>query len=138
MKKHFVEFMSPGTFVSELTIREVDSWDIDTAVKMAQSITERHNARPYGFRFFTRERDEGDLDSHISEQSNIYYLGGRIETREEVETRNDPEERILLSNMRINNWDRIVVNENSWRFTAPLTEHDVILDVKLPALETNP
>jgi hypothetical protein len=133
MKKHFVEFYSPGTFVSEVSGRPINSWNVDKAVEMAMAIKERYGARPYGFRFTTRERGENDLDSHESAKSNLYYLGGRVETREEVEARNDPKEEILRSNMRINDISRIIINDNSWRFTAELNDDDVILDVKFPA-----
>ena len=130
--KHFVEFYSPGTFVSEVSSYPIDSWDVGEAVKMATSVKERYNSRPYGFRFTTRTRGDNDLDSHESAKSNLYYLGGRIETREEVEARNDPKEKILRDNMRINNIDKIIVNDNYWRFTAALNETDIILDVELP------
>jgi hypothetical protein len=124
MKKHFVEFLSPGTFVSESTSREIPSWDVDTAVKMSQSIAERHNSKPYGFRFITREQGIEDLDSKVTKTSGIYFLGGKIETIEEIEKRNDPDEKILRSNMRNNGYDRVIVNTNSWKITLPFTDQD--------------
>lgn len=127
MQKHFVQFLSPGTFVSEMTEKPIDSWDVESAVLMAAEIKERHGAKPYGFRFTTRERGPDDLDSKQSAQSGIYYLGGKIETLAEVEARNDPKERILRSNMRYNGIDKIVINDNSWRFTAALHDGDVVL-----------
>lgn len=66
MKKHFVTFFSPGTFVSETSEKPIDSWDVDTAVEMSTQILERHGARPYGFRFSTRERGQEDLDSKVT------------------------------------------------------------------------
>ena len=131
MQKHFVEFYSPGTFVSEVTEKSIDSWDVDKAVRMAKKIKERYNATPYGFRFTTRTRSEKDLDSHQSAQSNLYYLGGRVETREEVEARNDPKEKTLRANMRINEIKKIIINDNSWRFTGVLKDTDIILDVDM-------
>lgn len=128
MEKHFVQFLSPGTFVSEMTEKPVDSWDVDAAVLMAADISERYDAKPYGFRFTTRSRGIDDLDSKQIARSGIYYLGGKIETLAEIEARNDPDERILLSNMRANGYDRIVVNTNSWRFTAGLNDGDVVLN----------
>jgi len=62
----------------------------------------------------------------------MYYLGGKIETLAQVEARNDPSEHILRSNMRCNGWKRIIVNDNSWRFTAPLNDDDVVLDYQPP------
>lgn len=133
MQKHFVTFYSPGTFVAEDTTRPIDSWDVDAAIEMARGITERHGAVPYGFRFTTRSRSDGELDSKVTAKSNLYYLGGRVETLAEVEARDDPKETILRSNMRANGYDRIVVNDNSWRWTQPLGADDVVLDVDLKA-----
>lgn len=118
MKKHFVEFLSPGTFFSETTIKEIDSWDVSMATIMSKNITERHNAKPYGFRFITKERKDNELDSKETETSGIYYLGGKVLSLQEVKDRNDPKDEILISNMENNNYSHIIENNNSWRFTA--------------------
>ena len=80
--------------------------------------------------FTTRSRGEKDLNSKVSKRSPLYWLGGKIETLEEVEARNDPKEGILRSNMRVNGYKKIIVNDNSWRFTAPFNDGDVLLDWK--------
>lgn len=130
MEKHFVTFLSPGTFVSETSEKEISAWDTAIAMQMARDIKERYNETPYGFYFTTRARGENDLDSKVSKKSNLYYLGGRIETIEEVFARNDPKESILRANMKGNGINRIIVsNDNSWRFTSGLND-DVILDFK--------
>ncbi len=138
MQRNFVVFYSPGTFFSESTTKPVDTWDVDVAVKMASDICERYNSRPYGFRFVTRKRGDMDLDSKEVAESPLYYLGGRIETLAEIEARNDPKEDILRSNMRNNGYDRVVINDNSWRFTGPLKPGDVVLDVQLPPRRKEP
>lgn len=138
VQQHFVEFCSPGTFVPETTCKPVDAWDVETAKTMALSIAERHGARPYGFYFLTRSRGEDDLDSKETASSNFYYLGGRVETLDQVRERADPKDRILLSNMGKNDIAKIVINDNSWRFTAELRETDVILDFEMPAREPQP
>lgn len=130
MDKHFVTFYSPGTFMAEDSTLPIESWDVAEAVRMSRSIKERYGAVPYGFQFSTRSRSDADLDSRQSARSGTYYLGGRIETVADVEARNDPRERILLANMRCNGWDRIVVNDNSWRWTMPLRDGDTVLDVQ--------
>lgn len=130
MRKHFVTFLSPGTFVSEQTTLPITSWDTAIACEMAHSVTERHGATPYGFQFTTRERDDDDLDSKVTQRSGIYFLGGRIETFAEVEARNDPKEEILRFNMRSNKYARIIINENSWRVCQPFMNEDVLLDWK--------
>lgn len=128
VQKHFVEFCSPGTLISETTAKEIDSWDVDKAVAMSRDIAERHNARPYGFRFMTRSRGPNDLDSKVTARSHFYWLGGTIRTAGEILSGTDPHEDVLRSNVRINNFKRIIVNTNSWKFTAPLGDDDVVLD----------
>lgn len=135
MIKHFVRFFSPGFGCAETYEREIDSWDITAAMRMADRIEERYGATPYAFQFFTKERGDEDFDSKITKYSPLYYLGGKVETLEEVEARNDPSERILRDNMRCNKWDRIITNTNSWRYTRPLDKGDVILDYTPPKRE---
>jgi hypothetical protein len=128
MKKNFVEFLSPGTFVSECTTKEIDSWDVAKAQDMARDIVERHAAKPYGFRFITRTREADELDSTITDTSGIYYLGGRLRTLAEVEADNLPNEETLRWNMKANDYPVVIENNNSWKFTAPFTDRDTLLD----------
>lgn len=128
MIKHFVEFLSPGTFVSESTTKEISEWSVIKASEMATKIKERHGAIPYGFRFLTRERGEQDLDSKVIDTSGIYYLGGKVLTLEQVKARKDPKDSILISNMEINKIDRIIENTNSYKITLPLGKKDTVLD----------
>jgi hypothetical protein len=129
MKKHFVTFLSPGTFLSEETEKPISDWIVEEAVSMSKSITERRNAKPYGFYFTTCERKDDELDSHVTAKSKgVYYLGGKVLNAEGVK-REIPNCEILLSNMKNNNWDRVVVNDNSWRTIQPLRDGDVVLDM---------
>lgn len=132
MKKHFVTFLSPGTFVSETTTKPIESWDVEKAMEMARRIEERHGATPYGFMFETRSRGEKDLDSRTTKTSGIYYLGGVVETLAEVKARvkregTEKENRILISNMEGNRWKRIITNTNSYRFTTQFGEQDTLV-----------
>jgi len=128
MKKHFVEFLSPGTFVSETTVKPIKKWDVDEAVKMARGIKERHGATPYGFRFFTRERGAGDLDSKVVKTGGIYFLGGKILTLAQVKARKKAGDGILISNMECNKIERVIENTNSWRVTLPFRDEDTLLE----------
>ena len=130
MVRHFVEFLSPGTFVSESTVKPIYSWDVEKAKRMARQVTERYGATPYGFRFITRERREEELDSKVTKTSGTYYLGGVIQTLEEIKERHDPKDSILIANMESNHWDRVIVNTNSWKVTQPFTEKDTLLTFK--------
>lgn len=129
MKKHFVTFYSPGTFVAEHSTKEIASWDIEAAKQMTRDIRERYNAAPYGFQFSTRERGDDDFDSKETARSPLYWLGGTIETLAEVKARATDKERTLVANMEGNGYDRIITNTNSWRWTMPFVEgQDVLLD----------
>ena len=132
MKKHFVTFLSPGSIVSEQSEKPIDSWDVKQAMNMADKICERHNASPYAFYFTTRSRKNDELDSKVTKRSNTYHLGGTVKTLAQVKAENDPDNRILISNMECNGYKKIIVNDNSWRSTQPLKKDDVVLDYILP------
>jgi len=82
MKRHFVQFFSPGTFMAEQTDLSIDTWDVNQAMKMAHGIKERYDATPFGFKFITRERADDELDSKLVSKSGMYFLGGTILTLE--------------------------------------------------------
>jgi hypothetical protein len=128
MEAHFVTFYSPGMVVAKTTTRPIPSWDVPAAQAMAAEITERHGATPYSFQFTTRSRGDADLDSSVSATSPLYYLGGVVETLAEVKARGDSRDRILISNMESNGWDRVVTTTNGYRWTQPLKDTDVVLE----------
>lgn len=130
IRRHFVHFYSPGTFFNEETTKEIDSWDIEKACYTAHGITERYGATPYGFSFSTSERGPQDWEPHEIARSGIYYLGGCILTLEFIKGRNDPNDRILISNMEGNGWSRVIENRNSWKCVRPFAKDDVLLDWK--------
>lgn len=130
MKKHFVTFLSPGTFVHETTERPIESHDVEEAKRLAHGIEERHGAIPFAFYFTTRERGDNDLDSKQCYQSPTYYLGGYVWTVEDIEKRDDRDYKTLLSNMRCNKWETVVENKNSWTIFQPLMPGDRVLKWK--------
>jgi hypothetical protein len=132
VQAHFVTFYSPGTFVSEQTQQPIEAWDIEAAKALALTVSERYGATPYAFRFSTRSRGADDLDSKTSATSGLYYLGGTVLTLSEVEARGDERDRILISNMRGNGYDRVIENHNSWKFAGPLNEGDTVLEFTAP------
>ena len=128
VEQDFVCFMSPGTFMSETTEKPIAGWDIHEACKMARAIKERHGATPFGFYFYTKRRNDNELDSKTVATSPTYYLGGQVLTYTELALRDDPSEHILRENMRSNQIERVVVNTNSYKITLPLKPMDVVLD----------
>jgi hypothetical protein len=67
------------------------------------------------------------VDSKQTAQSPMYWLGGTVETLAEVKARATEKDRILVANMEGNGYDRIITNDNSWRWVQPLNESDVVL-----------
>lgn len=137
MRKYKVEFLSPGTFVSESSSQDICSCDTAKAVEMSKSITERHGAKPFGFRFQTLlvhddvPDGEGGLlkvESKVVNTSGIHFLGGIVESYDEVVARNDEKEEILRSNMQGNGYWFICTNTNSFKSTLPFAENDVIVN----------
>lgn len=128
MIKHFVTFYSPGTFFHEETTKEIESWDVQLAKKMAHTITERYHATPFAFQFSTQKGGGENWNPKIVKESPKYYLGGKIETLSEVKARATEKDRILISNMECNGWKRIITNTNSYRITQPFQDKDILLE----------
>lgn len=144
MRKHQVTFYSPGTLFSESSIYDIDSWDTAKAVELAEKVMERYNAKPYGFVFETvivaEDVPDGEggtlkVQSKLVKKSGIHFLGGRLETYDDVLDRNDKKEEILRSNMRGNEMWIVCVNDNSWRSTIPFDEKDCIVDARGMVIE---
>lgn len=129
MEKHFVRFLSAGTFVAEETTKEIDSWDVEKAKNMSKQIIERHDSHPYGFQFITRSRSENDLDSKIVDKSGVYYINGVVETVKDIEAKNDPNNDTLLWNMKTNHWNKVVTTYNPWKWTQPFNDRDRIVKI---------
>lgn len=127
MKQHFITFYSPGTLIAEQTTKPIPSWDIEQAITLAATITERYGAKPYGFQFSTRSRTESELDSSEVARSPMHYMNCHVESLEEIKARQDPNDRILISNMQCNGWNRVVRTKEGWRWTQPLLDKDVVI-----------
>lgn len=136
-RQHFVEFFSPGTFYSETTARPVETRNVLNACQMAGEITERHGAKPYGFRFFTSivadPIDDGEggklnVQPRQVDKSGMYFLGGDVLSYDDIVARNDQRDRILRSNMKYNRLWYMVENRNSYLSTHEFGEADVVVD----------
>lgn len=126
MKKRYVTFYSPGTFVAEETTKCVPNWDVKKAQELVPDIEERYGATPYGFQFYTMKRGMLDMNPHEIERSSMYYVNCVVQTLEEVETEHG-KNAILAQNMRTNKWDRIVTTNKGWAWSQPLRDGDIVL-----------
>lgn len=135
--KHFVTFFSPGTLMAESTTIPIEAWNTELACLMAHDITERHGAKPYGFRFETRivsdpipdgEGGTLNVEPKTVQRSGMHYIGGKVETLQEVEARATSRDRILVENMRCNKYNRIVTTANGYSWCQPFGNEDHVVD----------
>lgn len=128
VQKHFVEFYSPGTFMSETSRKEIDSWDTAKAIEMMGSIVERYGARPYGFRFLTYGRSANELDSHEVARSHTYYVNCDILTKDEILADDDPRFKIMRANVECNGIKRIARTRSGWLGHYPMSDADEVIE----------
>jgi len=92
--------MYAGVFMSESSEEEVKERD-HTIIDAPKDC--------FGYRFFSREEaeDHGEILKGKNKDYSGFYYFGTVMTKEQVEKHVDNPD-TLLSNMRINNWDRVV------------------------------
>jgi hypothetical protein len=56
----------------------------------------------------------------------MHYLGGKVETLEEIINRNDPKDRILISNLKSAQVNNVWVSTVGWKWTTALREGDIV------------
>jgi hypothetical protein len=136
IKKHYVTFYSPGTFFTESSRKEIESWETKKAVEMSKDILERYNAKPHSFQFSTiitaepvkEEGIELQVEEKEVKRSGVYFLGGRLRFYDEVLKENNEDEDILRSNMECNGMWIVIENTNSYRFTGEFDEDAFIVN----------
>lgn len=105
MQQHYVVFYHEGIIVADQYSEPIDSWDVDTALKIWRSKT--LGSKPFCFKFITKARTDEELDSKVVQESSMYFLGGRVLDLQQVK-REMPTEHILISNMEGNNWNKVI------------------------------
>lgn len=131
MKKHFVVFLSPGTFCSEKTSKEIESWDIEKAKQMSKDIVERYGSHPFCFYFTTMSNDDDNWSPKQIDKSGRYYINGKVRTFEEVVKDNFHDEESLRLNMKYNEWDKVVTTFTPWKNVQPFEDGDQIVEINV-------
>jgi len=126
VKKRFVTFFSPGTFVAESTTKDVASWNVAKALKMMGEIEERYGAKPYCFQFYTMRRGLRDFKPKEVDRSPMYYVNCKVQTLKDIESEG-PESATLAQNMRSNNWKRVITTTEGYKWTQPFRDGDIVL-----------
>ena len=136
-RKHYVVFYSPGTFFAEISQREISEWDTRKAMVLAAEVRERHDARPYGFRFETRivaddvpDGEGGTMPSTSKtvEKSGMHYINGKVETLEQVKACATKDDDILVGNIERNGYKKLVTTANGYGWTQPYEPGQCVVD----------
>jgi hypothetical protein len=123
MKKYFVTFFSARGYLSEEIEKEIDAWDVQEALKMADEIAESRGVRPSGFRFTA-------FDCAPSDSSGVHYINGAVRTLDEIIAGGNPDDEILIRNMKSAGYNRAVTTHSPVEWVAPFREGDEIVNVE--------
>jgi hypothetical protein len=102
---------------------------------MANEITERHGAKPYGFQFVEQivaepidDGEGGTLRVEPKEvfRSGMYFIGGKLIRYDDVP--DDQDHRIMRSNMRSNRHPICCETRRSYRWTSTFKAEDFCVD----------
>lgn len=116
MLKHYVTFLYPGSFVAEESSKEIDSRE--GKIKAPKTC----------FAYYLWDREEHEVNGEllkgsVKNKSGLLYFG-EVMTIQEVEEK-VPNNKILISNMRINKWNK-VVRTRTGNF-QPLRNNDIVI-----------
>ena len=120
MLKTYVEYLYPGIIVSEGDSKKIEKRDVELAKNEMPN-------NSFGFKFKERtevETTDGEiLFGNFKNESGWYYIGEEYSL--DRVRKEKPNQRILISNMECNHWNRMVMTKFGQSF--PLNENDVVL-----------
>lgn len=136
-EKHFVVFESPGTFFNESDTKPIGGWSVAVALEMASQITQRYNAKPFGFRFLTKlvspPIDDGRggelaVEPKIIRESGMHFINGKLLSLADIRKHPDyGADSVLAGNMECNHWPYVVETRNSYRHVTKFSPGDFIV-----------
>jgi hypothetical protein len=114
MTKHYVEFMYPGSFYSDTSIHEITSRDAKITLPKGA----------YAYRIFDREEIQhaGEILKGKSKNQGPRHIWGEEYDVERVE-REVPDSRILVQNMKGNDWPIVIKCRQGF---IPKEEGDIV------------
>lgn len=137
--KHYVIFYSPGTLFSETSERPIEAYDVDLALAMSRTITERHGSRPYGFCFITmlehapikdKSGEVFTVSPKETARSGMFFINGQVLTL--AEAKEQPNSETLVHNMEYNDRETVVTGQSRYRWTMAWKAGDCIVS-ELPS-----
>jgi hypothetical protein len=102
---HFVIFITSVKFGTKLVEREIDSWD----PKIACSLIKTLITYPLGFYFETKHCLDTESNCFVTEKtSHMFFINGIISSLQELQDKNNPEDSILISQLKQNNVENFI------------------------------
>ncbi|KQW72338.1 hypothetical protein [Ensifer sp. Root127] len=130
MSTKHIRFLFDASFKSTEYVVETSSWDVEAAAGIAHRLTLERGVQPYAFWFESREPGHGP-EPKIS---GTYYLGGKLQTLDELRAENDPSAVIMIHHLEARGIERVVTTNCPCLASFPFRDGDHILEWE-PAIE---
>lgn len=102
---HFVIFLTSVKFGTRLVEREIECWDPKLACGLIKTLI----TYPLGFYFETKRCINTERSCLVTEKtSHMFFINGVISSLQELQDRNNPEDSILISQLKQNNVENII------------------------------
>lgn len=106
MLKHFVIFIISAKFGTDIIEREIESWDPKLACNLIKTLI----TYPLAFYFETKSCVNTESNYFVTEKtSNMFFINGVISSLQELQDRNNPEDSILISQLKQNNVENFIM-----------------------------
>lgn len=128
---YLVTYYSPGTFFAETSAYKFDNFFLRHFVKKAESITERYNAKPYGFCVEKYEEIVGLPNGFeckpklLEKAEGTFFINGKVVFSRDLDKEKDG---IFISNLERNSQGVGITSTNSYRFNSYFSESDFIVN----------
>ena len=138
-RQEYVVFLSPGTMFDEVSSKPIVERDLKCALNMSGEVVERYGAKPYGFYFETLleagtvrddEGNEFETAAKTVDKTGIYYIAGKVRTRDDIARDGKEDERILLSNMGNDGWEIVCETVNGYKHVGIFRSEDAVVDIE--------
>lgn len=126
--KKYVRYYYEGKYIDHIVHREIETESVDDIINDIQSID---GIWPYRFQFVTRHPEkETSGEWSISNVSHMYFVNGKIRTLDELIKENNPNNKVLIGNMKSNNYDKIIESTHGW-VSSFREGKDTLIEVKM-------
>ena len=128
IKQHFVTFKSPGMATAEHTTKEITPGTRSRPLRWPTTYWNATAPSPTASTSPPGPAPPQELDSKNIAKSGTYFMGGKIQTLQEVMA-NPTGNKTLIENMKGNHWDQVVTVTKGHQWTSPILKDDAVLDM---------